>query len=143
MDRPVVNTPPPYSQRPEPTQPPVMQAPVNVMHASVGVMHTPIGVMHAPIGVVGMVGTNVGMVGTNVGMVGTNVGIVSTNVGMVGTNVGMGYGTTVMPMMVTQQMSPRPVIMTCKSCHAEITTRVDRRPTWRTHFFAGLLCLIG
>ncbi|KAG6448061.1 hypothetical protein O3G_MSEX005320 [Manduca sexta] len=50
---------------------------------------------------------------------------------------------TVIPMVVGQQMSPGAARVTCRSCGMEIITRVESRPTMRTHLFAALLCLIG
>lgn len=63
-----------------------------------------------------------------------------------------GYGPTVVqatvvsgvvPVMVTHQMGPSPARLTCKSCNFEIVTRVETKPTMRTHLFAALLCLLG
>ncbi|KOB71988.1 Lipopolysaccharide-induced tumor necrosis factor-alpha factor [Operophtera brumata] len=45
--------------------------------------------------------------------------------------------------IVTQQMGPRPTHVTCKSCHADVVTRVEANATTRTHLFALILCLIG
>lgn len=50
---------------------------------------------------------------------------------------------TVVPMIVGQQMSPKPTHITCKSCNMEIVTRVEMKSTTKTHLFAALLCLLG
>lgn len=44
--------------------------------------------------------------------------------------------------IVTQQFTSRPANINCKSCHAEVLTRCERKPTWKTHFFALSLCLV-
>ncbi|KAJ0179227.1 hypothetical protein K1T71_004939 [Dendrolimus kikuchii] len=50
---------------------------------------------------------------------------------------------TVVPMVVGTQMSPKPTPLTCRSCNAQIVTRVEIRSTTKTHLFALLLCLFG
>ncbi|KOB66557.1 Uncharacterized protein OBRU01_21053 [Operophtera brumata] len=45
--------------------------------------------------------------------------------------------------IVRHQMGPKPLHMTCKSCHVQIISRVDQKATWKTHFFALGLCLVG
>ncbi|CAH0629018.1 unnamed protein product [Chrysodeixis includens] len=53
------------------------------------------------------------------------------------TNVGMG------PVFIASNMGPMPANITCKSCGHEIVSRVDMKPSLKTHLFAALLCLIG
>ncbi|XP_073962918.1 lipopolysaccharide-induced tumor necrosis factor-alpha factor homolog isoform X1 [Choristoneura fumiferana] len=54
-------------------------------------------------------------------------------------------GTTVIPgaVIVQQHVGPHPTRTTCRSCNQEMVTRIDRRPTMRTHLMAALLCVLG
>ncbi|XP_022116844.2 lipopolysaccharide-induced tumor necrosis factor-alpha factor homolog [Pieris rapae] len=45
--------------------------------------------------------------------------------------------------IVTQVMGSEAASMICRSCGVQITTRVERMPSMRTHLFAILLCLVG
>ncbi|CAB3256673.1 unnamed protein product [Arctia plantaginis] len=49
----------------------------------------------------------------------------------------------VMPVVVASRMGPEPTPFVCKSCHAQIVTRIETKPTTKTHLFALLLCVIG
>ncbi|XP_075972727.1 lipopolysaccharide-induced tumor necrosis factor-alpha factor homolog [Anticarsia gemmatalis] len=51
--------------------------------------------------------------------------------------------TTIIPVVVGQQMGPRPANIVCKSCNYQIVTRVETKASSRTHIFALILCLIG
>ncbi|XP_026746501.1 lipopolysaccharide-induced tumor necrosis factor-alpha factor homolog isoform X2 [Trichoplusia ni] len=53
------------------------------------------------------------------------------------TNAGIG------PVFIASNMGPMPANMACRSCGHEIVTRVDAKPSLKTHLFAALLCLIG
>lgn len=39
-----------------------------------------------------------------------------------------------------QNVGPKPSAMTCRSCGAEIVTRVEYKPSTKTHLIALLLC---
>lgn len=54
-------------------------------------------------------------------------------------------GTTVFPgaVIIQQNVGPHPTRTTCRSCNQEMVTRIDRRPTMRTHLMAALLCILG
>ncbi|XP_047989386.1 lipopolysaccharide-induced tumor necrosis factor-alpha factor homolog isoform X2 [Leguminivora glycinivorella] len=65
-----------------------------------------------------------------------------------------GYPPGPPPVQVTHVVTPGAVIIqqtvgpdlthtTCRSCHQNIVTRVERKASTRTHIFAGLLCLFG
>ncbi|CAH1635086.1 unnamed protein product [Spodoptera littoralis] len=50
---------------------------------------------------------------------------------------------TVIPVLVgTRPMGPKPSSLTCPSCNAEITTRVQYMSSTKTHLFALGLCLL-
>ncbi|KAF9809929.1 hypothetical protein SFRURICE_002159 [Spodoptera frugiperda] len=50
---------------------------------------------------------------------------------------------TVIPVLVgTRPMGPKPCTLTCPSCNAEITTRVQYMSSTKTHLFALGLCLL-
>ncbi|CAB3258140.1 unnamed protein product [Arctia plantaginis] len=49
----------------------------------------------------------------------------------------------IVPVVVGRQMGPKPASLSCPSCHAQITTRVERKTTTKTHLFALLLCFLG
>lgn len=53
------------------------------------------------------------------------------------TNMGMG------PVFVASNMGPMPANLACRSCGHEIVTRVNMKPSLKTHLFAALLCLLG
>ncbi|XP_047989527.1 lipopolysaccharide-induced tumor necrosis factor-alpha factor-like [Leguminivora glycinivorella] len=42
-----------------------------------------------------------------------------------------------------QIVGPDSTLITCRSCHQSVITRIDRRPSTRTHVIALLLCLFG
>ncbi|XP_068628057.1 lipopolysaccharide-induced tumor necrosis factor-alpha factor homolog [Battus philenor] len=42
-----------------------------------------------------------------------------------------------------QPMGYQPTVYDCKSCNHRVLTRIERRPSSRTHLFALCLCLIG
>ncbi|XP_013161771.1 PREDICTED: lipopolysaccharide-induced tumor necrosis factor-alpha factor homolog [Papilio xuthus] len=57
-------------------------------------------------------------------------------------------GATVVPagtttMVIGNQMGSSPAVYICKSCNSQIITRVERKPSLRTHLFALLLCVVG
>ncbi|XP_041973082.1 lipopolysaccharide-induced tumor necrosis factor-alpha factor homolog [Aricia agestis] len=102
------------------------------------------------VGSVGVVTGQPGVV-TSVGMVGQTGGMAS--VGMVDHTGGMGQvgmvtgqpGTmsVVAPgFVVLNQMVYQPTPYTCRSCHQQIVTKVKRKPTFKTHFFAAGFCLV-
>ncbi|XP_068628114.1 lipopolysaccharide-induced tumor necrosis factor-alpha factor homolog isoform X2 [Battus philenor] len=72
--------------------------------------------------------------------------VVTSQPVIVGTTVT--YPATVVPAEVTavvvgSPMGTTPAVYMCKSCNNQIITRVERRPSIRTHLFAMLLCVIG
>ncbi|KAJ8726875.1 hypothetical protein PYW08_015272 [Mythimna loreyi] len=53
-------------------------------------------------------------------------------------------GPAVIPVVVGHQpmMGPKPTPITCKSCRAQIVTRVELKTSTKTHLFALLLCCV-
>ncbi|XP_026313812.1 lipopolysaccharide-induced tumor necrosis factor-alpha factor homolog [Hyposmocoma kahamanoa] len=49
----------------------------------------------------------------------------------------------VRPVVVGTPVGPKPSHMTCRSCRAEIVTRVEYKSTTKTHLMALLLCVLG
>ncbi|KAM3968109.1 lipopolysaccharide-induced tumor necrosis factor-alpha factor homolog [Aphomia sociella] len=45
--------------------------------------------------------------------------------------------------LIAQQMGPDPAIIVCNTCNEQSFTRIDQRPTMRTHLTAILLFVIG
>ncbi|XP_013138563.1 PREDICTED: lipopolysaccharide-induced tumor necrosis factor-alpha factor homolog [Papilio polytes] len=66
--------------------------------------------------------------------------IVGTAVAYPGATVVPGVTTT---MVIGNQMGASPSLYICKSCNNQIITRVERKPSLRTHLFALLLCVVG
>ncbi|KAJ8724905.1 hypothetical protein PYW07_015863 [Mythimna separata] len=46
------------------------------------------------------------------------------------------------PVVVTAMMGPKPASVTCRSCNQQIVTRVETKPSTKTHLFALLLCFV-
>ncbi|KPJ20402.1 hypothetical protein RR48_06141 [Papilio machaon] len=66
--------------------------------------------------------------------------IVGTAVAYPTATVVPGVTTTV---VIGNQMGPSPAVYICKSCNNQIMTKVERKPSLRTHLFALLLCVVG
>ncbi|KOB52191.1 Uncharacterized protein OBRU01_26363 [Operophtera brumata] len=45
--------------------------------------------------------------------------------------------------IVAQQVGPQPMPTVCRSCNAEIVSRVEKQSSTKTHLFALGLCLLG
>lgn len=48
----------------------------------------------------------------------------------------------VVPMVVGNQMGPKPATITCQSCKEVIVTRIEAKATTKTHLFAAILCFM-
>ncbi|XP_063530673.1 lipopolysaccharide-induced tumor necrosis factor-alpha factor homolog isoform X1 [Cydia strobilella] len=48
------------------------------------------------------------------------------------------------PTIIVQTVvGPESTRTTCRNCNAQISTRIDRKPTMKTHLMAALLCVLG
>ncbi|XP_063374851.1 lipopolysaccharide-induced tumor necrosis factor-alpha factor homolog isoform X1 [Cydia amplana] len=48
------------------------------------------------------------------------------------------------PTIIVQTVvGPESTRTTCRNCNAQISTRIDRKPTMKTHLMAMLLCVLG
>lgn len=47
------------------------------------------------------------------------------------------------PVILASALGIEPIAMVCYSCNERIVTRIERLVWFRTHFLAGLLCLMG
>ncbi|XP_052751618.1 cell death-inducing p53-target protein 1-like [Galleria mellonella] len=50
---------------------------------------------------------------------------------------------TISAVNLEQSVGPNPTRVTCKSCYQNVTTRISRNPTIRTHLIALLFCVFG
>lgn len=129
-------------------QPQMMQPTYNNMMPMGQTMHVGVGPsVHVGMGVgqtyVGMGQTMHVGVGQNMHMGHTMAVGVGPTMTVMGQPSGMMYTQpVVMPMVVGNQMSPKPVTVSCPSCKEEIVTRVEPKATARTHVFAFMFLIM-